>query len=97
MATLPDDTLAHAIKQVEAFGGRANVFVAFPDRMRLIEMHIGGPDDDRADASPAAPTTTMAMYVAFLESTERGHGVVTVRTSDELVSAPGVAEMAYAF
>ncbi|WP_091180973.1 hypothetical protein [Paramicrobacterium humi] len=63
---LPDDDLTTVIKRVEAFGDRANVFVAFPDSLALIELRVGAGTGDAA-IQPAHENTSMAMYVEFLE------------------------------
>lgn len=93
VVALPEDTLKYVASLTDRFGGRANVFVAFPDTLKLIDFHIDHHELDGGDHQRAHSTMTMAMYVAYLGLNAGTPSKLNV----DLATAESVHEIAYAF
>lgn len=96
IVALPEDALANVVAQVDAIGGRANVFVAFPDRLALIDTSIDGLNPTPENHQKSHANTTMAMYVEFLRHTN-GESVTVTVNSSRASHASSVQDVAYAF
>lgn len=93
---LPDDDLKTVFERVEAFGGRANVFVAFPDWLALIELINGSETRDDATVQQVHETTSMSMYVELLKLHDTPV-TVNVSASEQATAQHGLHHVAYAF
>lgn len=93
---LPDDDLKTVFERVEAFGGRANVFVAFPDWLALIEFIAGSGDPHSAPVQRVHEAASMAMYVEFLKLHDSPVSV-SVSASAQATAQHGLHQVAYAF
>ena len=97
VVALPEDTLKYVVSMVDRFGGHANVFVAFPESLKLIDFTIDHGDitasvhDQTGHAS-----MTMAMYVAYLGLNPGTNVNLKVDMSSN-ADAQSVRDVAYAF
>lgn len=96
VVALPEDDLNTVFKRVEAFGGRANVFVAFPDWLALIEFVNGSRPRDSAPTQHVHEATSMAMYVEFLKLHDTPV-TVSLSASEQTTAQHGLHQVAYAF
>lgn len=96
VVALPDDDLNSVFERVEAFGGRANVFVAFPDWLALIEFINGSGARDSPPAQHVHEATSMAMYVEFLKLHDTPV-TVSLSASEQTTAQHGLHQVAYAF
>lgn len=96
IVTMPDDKLVDIVAQIETTGGRANVFVAFPEGLALVDCAIDSMGDVPETQQSTHHETTMAMYVAFLRHSN-GEPVTVPVESGAFASSPSVRDIAYAF
>ncbi|WP_417506203.1 hypothetical protein [Microbacterium sp.] len=96
VVALPDDSLEYVISMTDRFGGHANVFVAFPEKLKLIDFQMDHNDTSDNGDQHGHSSMTMAMYVAFLGLTEGTPASLKVNVSGN-PGAQSVHEIAYAF
>lgn len=96
VVALPDDDLKVVFERVAAFGGRANVFVAFPDWLALIELTTGTGAQEASQVQPIHEAISMAMYVEFLKLHD-SPVTVTLSASERATARHGLHQVAYAF
>lgn len=96
VVALPDDDLKTVFERVEAFGGRANVFVAFADWLALIEFINGSGAHESATEQHVHEATSMAMYVEFLKLHDTPVSV-SLSASAQATAPHGLHQVAYAF
>lgn len=96
VVTLPEDDLKSTIERVDAYGGRANVFVAFQDWLALIECVIDVDAPESEEIQAAHGNTTMAMYVEFLKLHVNQAAMINVSISDSASAQSRIKEVAYA-
>lgn len=97
VVALPDDTLKGVVERIMEFGGRANVFVAYPDDLALVELSVGAHEDSHDDEGNdlAHAATTMSMYVDVLFAAG-GPVSIDLNVSDSAF-AQSVQKLTYAF
>ncbi len=97
VVSLPEDTLKYVVAMVDRFGGRANVFVAFPESLKLIDFSIDHNDIYASDHDQRGHSSmTMAMYVAYLGLNPGTNVNLKVDLSSN-ADAQSVRDVAYAF
>lgn len=76
IVALPDDTVEHVESQRLRLGGVANLFVAYPDKLVMLEIT----DDDGGDADPADvhPGATIEMVLAWIRQKPTQSGTIHI-------------------
>lgn len=98
IVTEPDDKLNAVATRVEHEGGRANVFVAFPDHLALIDFSVDSVSPILEQQQKAHQETSMSMYVAFLKHSPGERITVSMSsTAADAAAVPAVQDIAYAF
>lgn len=95
VVALPDDTIESVYRRIEKFGGAANVFVAYPENARLIEMSIADDGEPPAEQSGHGHMS-MAMYVDFLLLNPGEASRITIAVG-ESVATHETRELHYSF
>ncbi|MDN3309541.1 hypothetical protein QWJ90_01215 [Microbacterium oryzae] len=95
VVALPEDTLGSVATRVNGFGGEANVFVAFPEKLTLIDFRVSKHEGETIEQL-AQSTTSMAMYVDYLYLNPSRPSTITVDIGTDAI-APSVMNISYAF
>lgn len=89
---LPDDPMEEIEARRLRMGGYVNLVVAYPEYMLLLRARDEAETDETAEI---APFSSVAMLVAWLQSTEKKSGSFRIRPARHVM--PTVEQLEYAF